>query len=82
MTGRLEGEEKKKGAELRCQTTEVFLILYYRVFTAVQMCVCQSLTVNFWVWVETAKCCMGAVGLDGINGCLGVLEGKRYVCMS
>lgn len=30
--------------------------------------------------VETAKCCIAAVGLGGIDGRLGVLEGKRYVC--
>lgn len=77
-----ETRKKEKGAELRCQTTEVFLVLYYRVFTAVQMCVCQTLTVNFWAWVETDKCCMRAVGPGGIDGCLGVFEGKRYVCMS
>ncbi|GLD68821.1 semaphorin-3D-like protein [Lates japonicus] len=34
-----------------------------------------ALTVNFWARVETAKCCMGAVGLGGIDGRLGVLEG-------
>lgn len=83
MPDRLERQEKEeKGAELRCQTTEVFLILYYRVFTAVQMCVCQTLTVNFWAWVETDKCCMRAVGQGGIDCCLRALEGRRYVCMS
>lgn len=74
MTGRLEGEEK--GAELRCQTTEVFLVLYYRVFTAVQMCVCQTLTVKFWAQAEIPECCMGAVWLGGIDGCLRAMEGK------
>lgn len=52
MTGRLESEKgEARWAELRCQSTDVYL-LYYRVFTAVQMCVCQALTVNFWARVE------------------------------
>ncbi len=48
MTGRLEGEKKEKTAELRYQTAEVFLILYYRVFTAVQMYV----FVRCWQWTS------------------------------
>lgn len=48
MTGRLEGEKKEIRAELRCQSAEVFLVLYYRVFTAVQMCV----FVRRWQWTS------------------------------
>lgn len=53
-------KKKERKAEFRCHTTEEFLCLYYRVFTAVQMCVCQALTVNFCAWAEKAKQCMGA----------------------
>lgn len=45
------------------------------IYSCADVCVCQALTVNFWAWVETAKCCMGAVGLGGIDGRLGALEG-------
>lgn len=45
------------------------------IYICADVCASQTLTVNFWAWAEIAKCCMQAVGLGGIDGCLGVLEG-------
>lgn len=52
------------------------------IYSHADVCVCQVLTVNLWARVETAERCMGAVGLGGIDGRPGVLEGERYVCVS
>lgn len=52
------------------------------IYSHADVCVCQVLTVNLWARVEKAKCCMGAVGLGGIDCSLRVLEGERYVHMS
>ena len=82
VTGRLKGEKKRR-AELRCQTAEVFLLLYYRVL---QLCRCVCLSgvdiEPLGLRVEKAKCCTRVVGLGGIDGRLGVMEGEWYVRMS
>ena len=46
------------------------------------VCICQALTLNLWAWVESAKCCVGVVGPGSIDGCPGILEGQKYVCVS
>lgn len=77
MTGRLE-EEKKKRAELRCQTTEVFLVLYYRanIYSCADVCVCQALTLNLWARVETAKCCVELSGWAVLMAAWGYWKAK------
>lgn len=68
---------EKRNTRIEMSDSEVFLHLYYRAFTAVQMCVFVKFDIKpLGLGGESV---VGVVGLGGVDGCLGVLEGERYV---
>lgn len=81
MTGRLESERgDTSGIEMSVHRRVSSLL--QSIYSCADVCLSGVDSELLRPSGSTAKCCMGAVGLGGIDGCLGVLEGWRYVCMS